>query len=285
MVRKAPLPPGETRGRLDTDLNSRFYERIAPIYDRLYEDVDAEEAVRQWRLLVQTCADLPRTTYGTLPQLLDLGCGTGKYLEPWAAAGFCVTGVDGSMAMISKARRRRGLSRLSRQIQLVYGDVRSPNPSLRKAGPFDIAVAHFNFFNLFPPSDVSKLLKLLASYMAGDGRLFTDCAAPGLMPAKTCDRIVLGEGEVIDVVTRPNPADSTVTRSYRIDAAQFSERYWLHSTPTLRTAATAAGWRLEKIYAWTPDRPQDPWHPIGNRRTGHRLCVFRLIPASVASPC
>jgi hypothetical protein len=82
MVHKASLAPSETRGRLDANLNSRFYERIAPLYDSLYDDVDAEEAVRQWCLLVKRCANLPRQTQQPLPRLLDLGCSTGKYLKP-----------------------------------------------------------------------------------------------------------------------------------------------------------------------------------------------------------
>src|SRR4030088_1687905 len=93
------------------DQSPQFYEQVAPIYDELYEDVDVEEAVRQWRLLVVGCAGLPsRKQRQELPRLLDLGCGTGRYLAPWAAAGFRVTGVDASKRMISSARRRREVS-------------------------------------------------------------------------------------------------------------------------------------------------------------------------------
>jgi SAM-dependent methyltransferase len=284
MVRETSMAPREPRERFNVNLNSQFYENIATIYDSIYDDVDAEEAVRQWCLLVRECANLPRPNQDVLPRLLDLGCGTGKYLDPWAAAGFCVTGADASGGMISCARRRRRLSGLSSRIHLVHCDLREPNLSLNKAGPFDIAVAHFNFFNLLPPGDISMLLERLASCMTVEARLFTDCASPGLMPEKTRDRIVVADGAVVEVVTRPNPAAGTVTRSYRIHASQISERYWLHSTPTLRAAATQAGWRLERTYAWTPDCPQDPWHPIRNRRTAHRLCVFKLISSLARQP-
>jgi hypothetical protein len=118
--------------------------------------------------------------------------------------------------MIAKARRRRRLSGLSSRIHLVHGDLRKPSLPLKKAGPFDIAVAHFNFFNLFPPSDISKVLKLLTSCMRAGARLFTDCASPALMPEQARDRIVLEGGRVVEIVTRPDPADSMVPRSSRL---------------------------------------------------------------------
>lgn len=282
MVRNAvrALAPGG--GHRTPNLNMQFYERIASIYDSLYEDVDAEEAVRQWLLLVKKHAGLPKR--GTpLPRLLDLGCGTGRYLDPWAAAGFSVTGADASRNMISRARKIRNMSAWAAQIRLVNCDLRKTSQALTTGDPFDVAVAHLNFLNLFPPSEVAEVLRSLGSYMTEGARLFTDCASPALLPEPACDRIVLGDGTPVEIITKPDPGTATVIRSYRSRRSEISEKYWLHSTNALKALVGPLGWRLESTHAWRPDRPQAPWRPIGKSANGHRVCVFRLGSASVAA--
>jgi SAM-dependent methyltransferase len=270
-------------GQTDANLNTRFYERIAPIYDSLYEDVDAEEAVRQWRLLVKRQAGLPKPGDPTLPRLLDLGCGTGRYLDPWAAAAFSVTGVDASRSMISRARDLRKTSAWASRIRLVCCDLRKTCRVLTTGARFDIAVAHLNFFNLFPPGEIQEVLRHLASYMADGARLFTDCASPALMPEPGCERSVLGDGTAVEIITTPDPAAATVIRSYRFRRSEISEKYWLHSTSVLKAAARLAGWQLESAYAWRPNRPRAPWLPLPNNARNHRVCVFRVRFSSAAS--
>jgi SAM-dependent methyltransferase len=256
--------------------NTRFYERIAPIYDSLYDDVDAEEAVRQWLLLVKKHTGLPKRGKKPLPRLVDLGCGTGRYLDPWASAGFSVTGVDASKGMISRARKNLKMSACDAQIRLVNCDLRKRSPTLSKGQPFDVAVAHLNFLNLFPPKEIVAVMKSLGSCMTEGARFFTDCASPALIPEPGGERVVLADGTAVDVTTRPDIAESTVIRSYRFRRSEASEKYWLHSTPTLKAAASRAGWRLESSFDWRPDRPRAPWLPLQKSAEGHRVAVFRL---------
>lgn len=83
------------------------YRSIAGIYDRLIEPMQA--GVRKVALSV-----IP-----TQPEweVLDVGCGTGTGLVPYADAGCTVVGVDVSPSMLSKAAER-----LSDQAQLHLGD-------------------------------------------------------------------------------------------------------------------------------------------------------------------
>jgi len=151
--------------------NPEFYEAISTIYDRLYEEVDAAEAVRQWLSLISKFRPLPENGCLPLPKLLDLGCGPGRYLEPWATAGFCVMGVDASKGMIREARRRMAnLSNPSR-VSLFCHDLRRPSADLIRCSPFDIAVAHFNFLNLFPLKEVQDILHQLRLYLPPDPAL------------------------------------------------------------------------------------------------------------------
>ena len=255
---------------------SSFYDWVAPIYDELYEQIDVEEAVRQWGQLVRQESGLPRRDNRRLPRLLDIGCGTGRYLEPWAAAGFCVTGIDASRRMLTKARRRRKASRWARRMHLICGDVRRQNAALRRHGPFDIAVAHFNFLNLFPPQGVAKILTALTSSMKRGARLFTDCAPPQLMPKASRERLQLGVSGIVNVETRPDLVTGVVDRAYRGLDSSFVERYWLHSERALTDAAKHSGWAVENTFLWRPERSRGPWTKAG-REKRHRVYVFCLI--------
>lgn len=74
------------------------YRRLAPLYDRLIEPMQA--GVRRIAL------DLipPQPDW----QVLDVGCGTGTGMAPYIEAGCAVIGVDVSAAMLEKAAARLG---------------------------------------------------------------------------------------------------------------------------------------------------------------------------------
>jgi hypothetical protein len=184
--------------------------------------------------------------------------------------------------MLSHARELRKGSAWAPQIHLVCCDLRKPCPRLSTGEPFDLAVAHLNFLNLFPPSEVSQVLRQLAACMTDGARLFTDCASPALMPEPGRDRIVLGDGTEIEIITQPDAAAATVIRSYRFGESEASERYWLHSTSELKALAGLTGWQMESAYAWRPNRPRAPWLPLPKNAGHHRVCVFRLRFRSVA---
>lgn len=265
------------RGVVAPSESALFYDEVASIYDQLYSEIDVEEAVRQWRLLVRRCAKLPRPSQArTLPRLLDLGCGTGRYLAPWAAAGFSVTGVDASRRMISIARRRMKRSSWSSSIELFHSDLRRDRSVLVKNGPFDVAVGHFNFFNLFASEEISQILRTLRSCMNSGARLFTDCASPTLLPDAHREGHHLADGEVVAIRTQSSRASATVVRTYRHRASECAEKYWLHSSEALKDAASSAGWQLEKSFAWRPDSPKSPWFPWRRDATRQRVCVFLL---------
>lgn len=255
-----------------------FYEQIAPIYDGLYEDVDADEAVRQWLMLVEHHVRVRRPPAPRLPRLVDLGCGTGRYLSPWAEAGFSVTGADASQGMLAHARRLQKLSRWASRIRLVRCDLRTACHHLSGGKPFDLAVAHLNFLSLFPPEDVSRILRRLTPHMCDEAVFITDCASPSLMPEPGCERFVLGGGSEVEIVTQPDGPTATVVRSYRFGTLSVSEKYWLHSYPSVVAAALSAGWRVEAVWSWRPDRDHDPWRPFDEETDGHRMLVLRLQP-------
>ncbi len=80
-------------------------EKTALEYDRWFETEAGKFALSQEKRLIQhLVSSWPRRRQS----LLDIGCGTGVFLELFWESGFDVYGIDASAAMISRARERMG---------------------------------------------------------------------------------------------------------------------------------------------------------------------------------
>ena len=92
-------------------------EELSPIYGdgRHYDLMFAPSQER-----LQFWVDLAHEYGGPV---LELTCGTGLKTIPIAQAGFQVTGIDLSQAMLAEARRKASL--LEVQVAWVWGDVRN----------------------------------------------------------------------------------------------------------------------------------------------------------------
>src|SRR5439155_6053561 len=78
-------------------LHAKLFGRLhAAYYDRFHFQKDYRSEVDQ---IVTVLAE-----HGPAASVVDLGCGTGRHLEPLAEAGLEVTGVDRSPAMVDRAR-------------------------------------------------------------------------------------------------------------------------------------------------------------------------------------
>ena len=91
--------------------------------------------------------------------LLELGCGTGRLLLPMARAGFDVTGVDASLAMLERARDRLAGAELAGRVTLVRDDFRSLDQL--KGGRYRLAFCAINSF-LHLPDQAAQLAALRA---------------------------------------------------------------------------------------------------------------------------
>jgi SAM-dependent methyltransferase len=80
--------------------------------------------------------------------LLELGCGTGRLLLPLAEAGYAITGVDLSPAMLARAERRLAAAGCRERVTLVEDDMRS----LERLGAtrFRLALCAINSFLHLP---------------------------------------------------------------------------------------------------------------------------------------
>ena len=84
------------------------YAAIADVYDLEHEEFDND--LELYLNLASVVGD----------PILELGCGTGRILEPLVSAGHRVTGLDASPAMLALAHRRLSDGIAADQVQLVH---------------------------------------------------------------------------------------------------------------------------------------------------------------------
>jgi SAM-dependent methyltransferase len=259
--------------------NTEFYEAFAPFYEQVYGTIDGREAVRQWLLLLEDLRLLPGKEQPVVLQLrlLDIGCGPGWYLAPWADAGFEVAGLDSSPGMLSRAADYYAAERGGKSCPLYLTDVRDPYTLVGLKEHFDVAVAHFNFLNLFAPTELESVFRGVAHFVRPGGLWMTDYSCP-LDPLSDIEESY-AEGSRSALLVRKGSHDAT-TNCYRLRwrgaTLDSEEVYWFHSASEYEAAARLTGWSPVEGFEWHPDQRDNPWK--GPTSTSERIVtVFRRV--------
>ena len=113
-----------------------FYDRLAPQYDRFYQDWD--ETVRsEARFLQGIFAEFG---FDASARILDCACGVGTQAIGLAALGYDVTGSDLSAGAIAEAKRRAAEHGV--HLRLEQADFRALSSGFSE--PFDLVIAMDN---------------------------------------------------------------------------------------------------------------------------------------------
>lgn len=175
--------------------------------------------------------------------VLELGCGTGRVLLPLARAGFAVTGVDNSPAMLALAEEKLRLAPagVRERVQLLSGDM--TNLALPQTA-FQLAIVAYNTLLHLDPAGKLAALRAIRRHLAPAGQVVLDLANPLALAQTPNDRMLTLE----QVLTDRETGDTvTVLASNWVDTeAQVVQITWLYdATPPAggvlrRTVAQAA---------------------------------------------
>lgn len=188
-----------------------LYRLIAPYYDSIHDPFSDD---------IDFILTLAEHSPGPV---LELGCGSGRLLEPLARAGYRVTGIDISEAMLAHARTR--LQRLSHDEQARVSVVQADMTELPlKAGQFGLAVVPYNTFLHLGPEDALAACRAAKRQLQPGGRLFLDLLNP-----ETVTELYGEQGLGLETIL--NQGDDVVlvfSSSSVRQAAQILEITWIY---------------------------------------------------------
>jgi len=194
--------------------------------------------------------------------VLELACGSGRLLAPLAAAGFNVTGVDSSAAMLERARQRlaaRGL-----QAQLVQQRIEA----LKLDAQYRTIIVGLDSFGLLVRRDDQLgTLRAARQHATHDGRLILDLANGNQRGASEPPEELLHDLTMPDpetgrpitkfILRRPRPAEQLDELMFFYDE-QDERGYLKRSMVELRLRwftrfelellLQAAGWQIDELY-------------------------------------
>lgn len=236
-----------------TNPNPACYEALASCYEAIYGQIDAKETVRQWwQLLIE--AKLVVDPPGAL-RMVDIGCGPGWQVEAWRELGFTVAGLDSSPTLLASARER--LADKGSQLEFYLADILDPT-SLPVMPPFDLAVSHFNFLNLFNQKQREEVFRSVARMVRPGGLWITDFSEPFATPASIEETIHLPT----DVLKRKGQFNGQLGRYdqlWKSSRLTCVEQFWFGHRAAAPSLALRTGWRLCLRKAWHPYAPKAAW--------------------------
>ncbi len=241
---------------------TQIFDRYAKFYDSLYAEKDYADECAYVLSLVE---DLE------IQSALDLGCGTGKFTEQFAAKGFRVDGVDLSAEMIQIAQERLQImpAITSEKISYSVADVRTFSSEKQ----YDLVYSLFHVINyMTSDNDLQKFFSSAARALRKDGLLIFDYwYGPGVEVDSPTERkkMVDWNGETLGRTAKPRliPEKNLVMVEYQIETAKevFSElhtmRYLFDADIDLFSAPYFA---TESILGWREDTAptSDNWNAV-----------------------
>lgn len=197
---------------LDALRPADFYDRVARYYD-----AENEHMVQDLEL------------YSALAEaqgapVLEVGCGTGRVTFHLAGAGFAVTGVDLSAAMLERARRKAaGRADLNDMVSFIQAD------AAQAAYPdrYPLIVLPYNTMMHFHTTEAQlRLVRHLSAHLAEGGLMVIDLPNAGESFATAEDSAVTLERSFVLPESRHLVMQQSVSRLDR--TAQMQSVTWLY---------------------------------------------------------
>jgi SAM-dependent methyltransferase len=205
-------------------------------------------------------------------RVLDIGCGTGIVAAQFQQAGYEVTGLDVSEAMLRRARGRLGDSAV-----LIHGDA----TDFTVSEPFPLAVSTYDIPNhLGTPERISSYVECAFRAVRPGGVFAFDVATPkalfginAIQVRETDDSIMLYRGALNEAAGYGFYRISGVVRAPdgRYDRFETTITNWIVSLSQVNDILVRAGWR--DVYLAAPTDLLTPLsgEPVAAAEQLHRV--------------
>jgi predicted TPR repeat methyltransferase len=209
------------------------YGKLADVYDDV---LVADGTHARW------ASFLEGLWAGDVRRVLDVCCGTGLLAAELVRRGYEVVGVDGSEAMLERARRR---------VDAPFH--RSTLPALGVDGMFDAAVSTYDGFNYLAPDELRATLGALAGRVRPGGWLVFDLHTDEQMRFMAANPIVESSGFRLTSVVDEEARTCRMT----LEGESFTEhhREHFHRPAEVRSALEDAGFEIVGVRDDYTDRP------------------------------
>ncbi len=153
----------------EEELIKKFGLRNAPLEYTENDAINYSSRISESADLKENPDDLIRQTFKMLPknledkQVIDIGCGEGRWDRLMAKRGAMVTGIDSSQKMIEIAKKRS--KKFGDKIELLRKDIRNLADNDKK---FDFAFSCYTFNNI---SNLNDIFQILNKILKNDGEL------------------------------------------------------------------------------------------------------------------
>lgn len=194
-------------------------------------------------------------------RVLDAACGPGLYLQELVAWGAEVTAFDASLAMVDLARKR-----MANQVQIDHAVLGEPLPY--PDGAFDLVVCALA---IHYADDRGAAFAEFFRVLRADGALVISTQHP------TVDWLRKG-GSYFDVKLE--------TDIWRTPAGDQPVRFWREPLSALCTAATDAGFLIEKVIEPLPAETMRQHYPEDYQKltTEPGFLILRLVKPTTRCP-
>jgi ubiquinone/menaquinone biosynthesis C-methylase UbiE len=170
-----------------TSPTATWDEFFSSFYLRAYSGIGQDEAEAQ-ALAAARLAGCPEGG-----ELLDVPCGFGRHSVPLARAGYRVTGVDRSEALLAEARHRAGGERWPKLVRADYRELPFRDAS------FDAALNLFSSLGYLGDDEDTKALAEIGRVLRPGGRLVIETMHRDLLMRIFVDQNwkLVGEGRLL----------------------------------------------------------------------------------------
>lgn len=223
----------------------QYAEGFAQAYDEHWSPYPTRAADQLLKLHQALAPDAGR-------RLLDIGCGTGIVAGAFQTAGYAVTGLDVSEAMLKRARTRLGDGAV-----LIHGDA----TDFTVAEPFPLAVSTYDIPNhLGTPERIAAYLRCVYAAVEPDGVFAFDVATPkalqginAIQVRETDESILLYRGALNEEAGYGFYRISGAVRAAdgRYDRFETTITNWIVSLDRVAELLKDVGWREAYVAAPT----------------------------------